>query len=486
MANCCDIHTTVFADQTVRLRVPVNSSSYFVSCSGSSLRGTQSPTSWSLQPKNEDDPWGGLILFDGSSYIAENSQLTSDPSKALPLLPIPVDNWSAGTFYLKAAGSVTDKPQALTLDTSDYSVTLKGYVTPSSSPPLCQQWLLDGSGLTFSCTIEEETLQAGLDFFGWQLTDAEVTLLALRLPRLNYEALQLSATAATLGKSDATDTVVGVVLAGIVGGIGGFLLLGPPGALAGAGTFAALGANIGLGIVLTNKDVDQIVLSQAKKSADAMQSYFSITPSGGSYFNTKVWEDIGQLANFAVIGEAGIPLAGCVLPPSTGNKFRTWLTYTNKIVGYPTDVKLYPPLNNVYGGRKIYLQLFVIVQTVDVVTKYQLRIHPKWINTAADPNRKVHSQLSDGSRFWALIQGAGSDHMKVYGAGELYLIADDGKENAGTLLGISAQSGHYFKNSDNFNEEVYATMRSALKALGYTNEFLVGQDLTDALQGWGN
>ena len=226
-------------------------------------------------------------------------------------------------------------------------------------------------------------------------------------------------------------------------------------------------------------------ISAQKSNHDAMFSYFYITPSGSPYFNTKVWEDIGQLAKFAVIGEAGLPLAGCVLPPSTGNKFRTWLTYTNQIVGYPTNTKLYPPLNNVYGGREIYLQLFVIVQTVvDGATKYQLRIHPKWVNTLADPNRKVHSQLSNGSRFWALIQDAGGDHMKVYGAGELYLIADDGKENAATLLGITAQSGHYFKNSDNFNEEVYATMRSTLKALGYTNEILVDRELMDALQGW--
>ena len=45
---------------------------------------------------------------------------------------------------------------------------------------------------------------------------------------------------------------------------------------------------------------------------------------------------------------------------------------------------------------------------------------------------------------WALIQGAGSEHMAVYAAGELYLVADDGGPLSGMLLRIQPGTGHYF------------------------------------------
>ena len=480
-----------FADKSIKLHL--NDQYIAVAREGFVRPMTDSSTGlWLLKPVSEENPCQGFYLqaVGRSAYMTYASDgkahaltLTNNLQEAAQVRPRP--NWENGTFDLLLTGAITAAERALTLN-----VTFRGtsfeHEYPHNKDPIYQHCPLADSGLTFSVTITEETVRSALSVYGFHLDDADIRKLISKLPAWTYDYLTSINT--TRPRRGTTGTVVGTVLGSIIGGVVGFLIGGPlgvgPGAIAGGAAGVAIGGSI------TPRDdskVDSIVHKLAKDNPDAMRSYFDLTPAGGPYANNKAWEDIQKLTTFPMIGDPKLNLAGCVLPPSSGSqKFRTWLPASNKIVVYPTDDKLYPPLNNVYGGRKIYMQLFVVVKVqLSTGPMYQMRIHPKWYNTPGDPNRKVHSQLSDGSRMWALIQGAGTEHMAVYAAGELFLVADDGGSKAGTLLGVQPQTGHYFNRLDTFDAEVFSTASKALQALGYDVKSLkTGQDLTDEIYGW--
>ena len=459
------------------------------------IRPESSSAEWLLKPVNESNPCMGFYLQQvGGTGLMNYSDdpnthalsLTNDENQAAQAYPRP--DWDKRTFTIVLTGAITAAgDKTLTLDkTYNGSGTAFRPAYPRNKDPIYQHCPIDRSGLTFSFTVDESTVRAALSLYGLSLDKASISELISNMPHWTYDYLQTVDT--TRPRRSIFGAIVGTILGTIIGGVVGFLVGGPYGA--GAGAIAGGAAGLQIGASIQPRDdtkVDSVVHQLAEGNAEAMRSYIDISPAGGPYANNHAWEDIQKLTHFPMIGDAGLPLGGCVIPPTSGSrKLRTWLPASNTIVVYPTDDQLYPPLNNVFGGRKIYLQLFVVVKVqLSSGYKYQMRIHPKWVNTPGDPNRKVHSQLSDGSRLWALVQGAGTQNMAVYAAGELYLVADDGGDRAGTLLGMAPQTGHYFNHTSTFDSEVYTTLKRALQALGYdVSNLKRGKDLTDEIYGY--
>jgi hypothetical protein len=88
------------------------------------------------------------------------------------------------------------------------------------------------------------------------------------------------------------------------------------------------------------------------------------------------------------------------------------------------------------------------------------------------PDRINHSQLSEGTRFAALM---GLPSMQVYAAGSLYLLN-------GQIIGIDSRTGHYYWSFDGKDQEDINAALDFTVLLGY-NKLSVLQwgDLTEFL-----
>lgn len=413
---------------------------YYIGVADFLLKVTQTPAKWVLQPLIEGIPWRGLVLFSGKAYIGTTTLLTTHLHEALVVLP--VFDFDRGTFTLRGVGPVN---YGLTLHSdSDGNYVSIEEILPENKDPVYQHWSLKDSGITFSAVITIDMIKKGLKIFGWALSVPQRQELADKFKPLDYN--YVTTHESLMSTQNDHWITVGSVLGKIIAGLIGYLISGERAESYLSDIGEQAGAYIGGNLVSVTPNLDQNVYNRAMKNVIYLLSYFKFTPTGGPYNNQALWDNIISWASFPMIGDDDLPLAGCVLPPDGSNKFSTWIPSLDKIIGFPVDDEVYPPLRGIYGGRNLYMLLFVIVQTV---TGYQIRIHPKWsVNTPGMPAVRVHSQLTDGSSLWACVEGAGTDHMKVFAAGVLYLIADDGKPGAGTLLGMTAESDQYFEQSE--------------------------------------
>lgn len=322
-----------------------------------------------------------------------------------------------------------------------------------------------------SYTIDESDVHAVADAYGLEMNDESVRKLTDQFPEITPERLQRRARAEVggaeacpaedvdeaVGDVGGTAVTTGATVGSVIGATVGFLMGGPYGALAGIFIGLGAGSNIGLGVELTDPKADpaNVVDTSIPEVADTMRD---ISPAGGPYDNKFLWEDIFALGKFPQIGHPDRPDAGCLLPPADDGTARVWYP-TSRTVGKPvTDPERYPPMRGVG-----FVALFVIVKTE--AGHYQLRLHPDHA-LLNRPNRPNHSQLTQGSRFAAVLGGIleppdSDKQMQVYAAGDLYY------KRSGRIVHVIPKTGHYFVRDGRFNEAVLETTKRHLDALGY-------------------
>ncbi|HKF82170.1 MAG TPA: hypothetical protein VKB23_04325 [Solirubrobacterales bacterium] len=258
--------------------------------------------------------------------------------------------------------------------------------------------------------------------------------------------------------------LAGVIAMAIIGGVIGGLMAGPNGAVAGALAGAWAGGQIGLALTVHPPHEDP-TNTVNPGNPNIARTLVHIQPTGGPYENNHLWEDLLRLTKFPQIGDAGLPDAGCVSPPGAGNALQIWFPTRQQVAPSIVDPEKYPQ-SHARDGTALTMSLFVVVQ-LKGADSFQMRTHPDMsgLNRAQRPN---HSQLTQGSRIWALM---GYDVMHVYAAGELYVT------DQGVIRGLVPKTGHYVDWTQSFDANVFATTLATLKALGYsTGGILTGDD----------
>ncbi|MEW6603098.1 MAG: hypothetical protein AB1351_00230 [Thermoproteota archaeon] len=328
-------------------------------------------------------------------------------------------------------------------------------------------------GITFleGYTVKEDDISAVLDAYGLTLTNDEITELKNRFPQITPQLLaKPPQMVRTPAKDGIPGAVVGGVTGGIIGGVIGFMIGGPLGAVAGVGIGMAAGANIGMGLEIhqPHEDPTNVVNPGIP---DIARTQVNITPAGGPYSNSHLWEDLFRFTKFPQIGDPSLPYAGCLYPPASNGSGQVWLPTNSSVNPLIYDAAKWGSLPSPAGA--VYMSIYVIVEIQN--GKYQLRLHPDH-PLLNGPDRPNHSQLTQGSRILALI---GYDTMDVYAAGELYYTQDR------MLKGINAKTGHYFNWTPTFDSEVFDTTKRMLQALGYNaSSVLTGDDFWNWMRGY--
>ncbi len=299
------------------------------------------------------------------------------------------------------------------------------------------------------------------------LTDDNVERLVETAPEFTPELLAEAHEQRLRGPEAAASggrILAGAIVMGIIGGVVGGLIAGPKGAFFGAAIGVAAATLIG-GALEVHAPHEDPTNTVNPGNPSVSRTLVRIQPTGGPYENNHLWEDLLRMTKFSQIGDPELPDAGCVSPPGTGNSLQIWFPTRQQVAPSIVNPEKYPqwPASD---GTLLTMSLFVIVQ-LKGDGRFQMRTHPDMTGLNR-PERPNHSQLTQGSRIWALM---GYDTMHVYAAGELYVT------DQGVIKGLLPKTGHYLDRTRSFDANVCATTLTTLKALGYSTEgILTGDD----------
>jgi hypothetical protein len=335
--------------------------------------------------------------------------------------------------------------------------------------------LQEGMEFLEGYSLTEEDIRAAAEAYGVSgLSDDDIRKLAEISPEITPERLA-EAHERFIQRPDELAgfswAIAGAVVGGICWGVVGAIVAGPAGAAAGIALGAAIGAGIGSQLEPHSPHEDPTNTVNPANPSIA-RTLVNVQPQGGPYENRHLWEDLFRLTNFAQIGDAGLPDAGCVYPPASGNALQLWFP-TRQAVGPSIVEPVKYPQIGAADGTVMTMSLFAIVQLKDD-GRLQMRTHPD-MALVNRPERPNHSQLTQGSRILALM---GDDAMHVYGAGEMYV------DNQGVIRGVTAKTGHYVNWTSTFDTDVFVTVMRVLQALGYsTGSILTGKDFWSWVNG---
>jgi hypothetical protein len=439
-------------------------------------------------------PWENLVVTPRFAQVNTVAQPPSIPSglRLSPNAPAnayPVVQWGEYTYWPFSYGDGRASTAIVAYDHLGNMVRLWNVsgvaaVQSVAVDPQAETVVLNGAG--GPATIGWDTLdiayttcyQASVDdlvavaaAYGLPLTQQDAVALAAALPMFSCANCGMHAkpnlAARSLSAGGFWSGAVGSIVGGIIGAAAGALIGGPMGAIAGFTIGSAVGLQIGI-----NVDLNPPTYIYTPGSLEVQTFVYMSSFPIGPFPNTGLRENLFDLP-FPRYGQ--IDVAGAVAPP-VRNMLQVYYPTQGKILG-PILGK-YPPYRTPQGN--VYKFIFVIVQVPNESKggqpAYQLRIHPEdfYPDTIRASDRVNHSQLSEGTRFAALL---GQDSMQVYAAGSLYLLN-------GQIMGIDSRTGHYYWSFNGKDQADIDATLGLLQSLGYqTSTVLQWSDLVNFLNG---
>lgn len=328
--------------------------------------------------------------------------------------------------------------------------------------------LQEGLKFLASYTPSAEDIEAIANAYGIPMDSAATSELLKKLPVLTPELLAQNANSVSNLKRGA-GMWAGAIIGGIMFGAVGFALGGPGGAAAGVAVGSNLGLNIGTILELHSPSADPPPVVNPSNPSVA-NTLFSITPAGGPYQNKHYWHELIDFSKYPQIGDAKLPYAGCLYPPAANGSVQLWMPVGEKVAPFLIDDSKWPPIGINSGRYLYYMAIFVIVKTK--TGKYQFRLHPDEA-LVNGPNRPNHPQMTQCGKICGM---AGGEMEQVYAAGEMYCTPER------QIRGITAKTGHFYDGSSSFDDNVTATAKAAVGALGYdTSKIYLGKAFWDNL-----
>lgn len=302
---------------------------------------------------------------------------------------------------------------------------------------------------SYRITVEDVLVMA--EHMGIKIGRSDAAQIAAAFPTISCEFLMSSV--GVRHTRSASWTVAASIAAGLGAVVGG--LIGGP---AGAAVGIAVGINVGLGIGLTISRPDAIP-TRLQTPLESRETNFALSNPKGPYSKSSLYEDLFD-TNFPRYGDLRYAGSLAFASPSDRKKLRVYYPKDDAVRGIQND----PNVRNSYqtASGRLYKYIFVIAQAPNGM--YQVRIHPDdFYPDAVSANERVnHSQLSEGSRLYALL---GYRDMVVYGAGTLYVMDN-------VVVGIDTRSGHYFRSFVGRDLDVAQNSVASLQALGYDTKAL--------------